>query len=161
MKNALLTAPLLVAACSSAPASAPSSLLGKSVSLALPTDSGMLAQIPSAGARATVLDFWAPTCVPCRKKLPELMARKGDIEARGGKLVLVGVLEAEESTESARDTLRSWGINAPFLIDRGGASRSQADVTTLPATLILDARGTLRWVAPKEASAQDIVNALP
>ena len=83
------------------------------------------------------------------------------IEAHGGRLVLVGVLSDGETTEMARNTLASWGVKAHFLVDRGGVSQSQAGVRDLPSTIVIDAQGKLRWVAPKGASDADVVSALP
>src|SRR3954466_15652682 len=74
------------------PASAPSDQLGKPVDLTLPTDSGELAGLPAPRAKATVADFFAPSCEPCAKKLPALYRRKAELEAMGAKLVLIGLL---------------------------------------------------------------------
>lgn len=150
-----------VAGCGGPPPSAPSDLLGQKVELSLPSDAGDLVSIPIPGASSTVVDFWSPSCVPCRKSLPALHARKADIEAHGGRLVLVGVLSDGETTEMARNTLASWGVKAHFLVDRGGVSQSQAGVRDLPSTIVIDAQGKLRWVAPKGASDADVVSALP
>jgi thiol-disulfide isomerase/thioredoxin len=70
-----------------APASAPSDQLGKAVDLTIPPDSGELAGLPAADARATVADFFAPSCEPCAKKVPALYRRKAELEAMGAKLV--------------------------------------------------------------------------
>ncbi len=128
------------------------------VSFSLPSDRGALVSIPT-GARSTVLDFWAPTCVPCKKSLPELNAKSAELEAAGAKLVLVAVLADGESTDDARKTLASWGVNASFLVDRGGVGQREAGIQGLPATLVLDGKGTLTWVAPVEADASAIVKA--
>jgi hypothetical protein len=143
------------------PASAPSAVLGKHVSLSLPSNEGALVTLPLVGSRATVVDFFAPTCEPCKAKLPALVAREADIAARGARLVLVAVLGDGEPIEVARRALSSWGVTRPFLVDDGGASRASAGVSTLPATLVLDAQGTLVWSAPATATAEDVVAAIP
>jgi len=79
---------------------------------------------------------------------------------RGGKLLLVAVLSEDESTEAARGALTSWGVSAPFLIDRGDVLRREAGVTSLPATLVIDEQRHIRWVAPPNTSANDVVAAL-
>jgi len=130
------------------------------VSLSLPSDSGELAIEPSADHRVTILDFWAPTCEPCRKKLPELVARESEAVGKGARLVLVAVLADDESTEFARTTLTAWGVHRPFLVDRSDSSRRQLRVTALPATLITDGSGKLTWVAPPDASVSAILSAV-
>ncbi len=139
------------------PPSAPSPLLGQEVTLTLPSDRGELVTLPLAGARATVLDAWTITCEPCREKLPKLWARRGEIESAGGKIVLVAVLAESEDTDKARATLDSWGVAAPFLVDRGDALSRQLGIDKLPGTVVIDGRGALRWVAGVDATATEIV----
>jgi hypothetical protein len=141
-------------------ASAPSPVLGQAVSFTLPTDSGGLVTVPTADHRALVLDFFGPTCPRCRDTVPALLARKADVEARGAQLVLVGVLGDGESTEDARRALASWGVRAPFLKDGGGVSQKELGVDKLPATVVLDGAGVVRWVATAAATADDVVAAV-
>jgi thiol-disulfide isomerase/thioredoxin len=157
----LLPALLLLAACApAAPPSAPHDLLGKPIELSLPTDKGQLAALPAPGAVVTVADFFGPTCGPCARKVPALHAKKGEIEAAGGRLVLVAVLADSETTDDARKALASWGVSgASFLVDTGDASKREAGVRSLPTTLVLDRKGVVRWSAPVEASAEDVVAA--
>ncbi len=152
----------LLPACGARPlaTSAPSAVVGQAVSLVLPSDTGALVSLPLDGAKATVIDAWAPTCVPCREKVPALIARRAELEDTGAKLVLVAVLADEESTEAARTTLASWGVVSPFLIDRGDLLRRECGVESLPSTLIMDDRGVVRWVAEVGASAADIAAAV-
>ena len=83
-----------------------------------------------------------------------------EIEALGGKLVLIGVFADSETTDDARRALASWGVGgAPFLVDSGDASKREAGVRALPSTLVLDAKGVVRWVAPPDATAADVVAA--
>ncbi|MBI4702509.1 MAG: TlpA family protein disulfide reductase [Deltaproteobacteria bacterium] len=139
--------------------SAPSPALGRVVALALPSHDGALVSLPLAGVRATLLDAFAPTCEPCREKVPALLARQGEIESAGGRLVLVSVLAEGESTDDARAALRSWGAEAPFLLDRGEALRRECGVDALPASVVLDAQGVVRWIAPAGAGADRVVAA--
>jgi len=142
-----------------APASAPNDKLGQLVAFSLPTNDGALVSVPLAGAHSTVLDFFGPSCEPCRKALPALYAKRGALATHGSKLLLVAVLADGESTDDAKRALVSWGVSAPFLVDSEGTGRREAGVKNLPATLVLDERGVSRWVAPVGASATDVVAA--
>jgi len=142
-----------------APASAPNAKLGQPVTFSLPSNEGALVSVPLAGAHATVLDFFGPSCEPCRKALPALYAQRGTLAARGARLVLVAVLADGESTEDAKHALSAWGVSAPFLVDHEGTGRREAGVRELPATLVLDERGVTTWAAPVGASAADVVAA--
>lgn len=137
--------------------SAPNDKLGQPVSFSLPSNDGQLVSVPLAGARVTVLDFFGPSCEPCRKGVPALYAQRRALAARGAKLALVAVLADGESTEDAARALKSWGVSAPFLVDHEGTGRREAGVTTLPATLVLDERGVTKWAAPVGASANDVL----
>jgi thiol-disulfide isomerase/thioredoxin len=128
------------------------------VHIDLPSDSGDLVSLPLAG-RATVVDAWAPSCAPCRDAVPALVKRQTDLEGAGVKLVLVAVLAEDESTELARTTLASWGVKAPFLVDRGDVLRREAGISSLPSTLFLSPEGEVRWISPLSATADDIVRA--
>jgi thiol-disulfide isomerase/thioredoxin len=143
------------------PPSAPSDKLGQAVGFSLPSDEGALVTIPLPEARTTVLDFFGPTCGPCKEKVPALHAKRDELAKKGAKLVLVGVLADGESTEQAKRALASWGVTASFLVDKEGTGKREAGVTTLPATLVLDATGAVKWVAPPKATAEDVLAALP
>ncbi len=143
----------------SLPPGAPSAALGQSVSFELPSDRGALVPLPQPGARATVIDAWAPTCVPCRDKVPALFARRAELEAAGARLVLVAVLSEDETTEAARAALKSWGVDSPFLVDRGGVLRRECAIEALPATAVIAAGGRVRWLATAESTAADVVAA--
>lgn len=160
---ALVAALGVVGGCAraSAPPSAPSSMLGKQVTFALPSNSGSLVSVPAKGARYTVLDFFSPSCEPCREKLPALYAKRDALARKGALLMLVAVL-GDEPTDDATRALASWGVtDAPFLVDRGDVSRVSAGVRGLPATLVLDQAGALRWAAPPTATAGQVVDAVP
>jgi hypothetical protein len=72
---------------------------------------------------------------------------------------LVAVLGDGETTEDARAALQAWGVQEHFLIDRAKASQTRAGVQFLPATLVVDRSGSLRWVKPSSASIADVVAA--
>lgn len=160
---AVLAAAVLTQACAASrptgPPSAPGEQLGRAVSFALVSNQGQPVALPAA-ARVTVVDFWAPTCKPCREKVPALVARRAELESAGAALVLVGVLAEGESTEDAAAALRAWGVGGvPFLIDRDDVSARQAGVTALPATHVYDPDGVLRWIAAESATAGDVIEA--
>ena len=131
-------------------------LLGQSVSFRAPDSRGALTAVPSPENRATVLDFWAPDCAPCARSLPKLVAKTEDLKERGIRLVLVRVLLEGESTDQAKGVLRSWGVYRDFVVDRNGAVQKQLNLGKLPATVVVDRQARLKWVAPGDATAEDV-----
>lgn len=92
----------------SPPPSAPSDKLGQAVGFSLPSDEGALVTMPLPGARATVLDFFGPTCEPCKRSVPAIHARRAELAQKGAKLVLVGVL-ADGERLARRSQRRAGG----------------------------------------------------
>jgi len=158
-----LAMPSLLAGCGraarNAPPTAPNPTLGSTVALALPSTEGDLVELPQSGAKVTVIDAFSPTCEPCAKKVPALVAQRDELAELGAKLVLVAVLSDDESDEAAAAALSSWGVSSAFLVDRGEVLRRSLGVETLPATMVLDATGKVRWAAPSDADANAIVAA--
>ena len=149
-----------VAACAPAlPPSVPSRALDTRTTLDLPSEAGALVHLPVAEA-VTVVDAFAPTCEPCAKKLPALLARRGDIEAAGGKLVLVAVLSDGEGTSDAKAALPSRGVEASFLVDRGGALGRVYAIDNLPDTVVVSRAGIVLWMAGPTRAADDVVAAV-
>jgi hypothetical protein len=52
-------------------------------------------------------------------------------------------------------------VDAPFLVDKDGTGKREAGIMALPATLVLDASGAVKWVAPPKATADDILSVVP
>jgi hypothetical protein len=130
------------------------------LSIALPSDGGQLVPVPLRNRQFTVLEAWAPSCEPCSVSVPDLVARSAEIEQAGGSLVLVALLADGETTERARGVLLSWGVDRPFLVDRGNVLQREAKITGLPATLVVASSGERRWTAPPGADARHVIRAL-
>jgi hypothetical protein len=134
-------------------------MLGQAVARSTPDANGALVALPRPGARATVVDFWATDCVPCKRSVPRLAAHATELKSDDIDVVFVGVLRDGESASDATAIFRSWGVFRPFLVDRGGALQNECRIDALPATLVLDGRGVVRWVAPADAQPGTIVDA--
>lgn len=142
------------------PASARHPMLGKPVSITLPTDGGEQISVPAPDRRKLVLEFFAPNCESCRTRLPALVDRRELINARGARLVLVALLADHESIDQARSALHKWGVQWPFLVDSSGASRPYLGISKAPSALLVDGKGKLLWSAPADATADDVIAAI-
>jgi len=101
--------------------------------------------VPLAGGRRpTVINFWAPWCVPCNVELPQLV----NLAARyDDEVDFVGVSVELKDLPSVRARIAQFGVPyAQFLADESVMSRFFGDVdqAVLPSTFVFDDRGRLR-----------------
>lgn len=141
--------------------SAQTPALGKPVAATLTAEDGAPSPIPAAGGKAMVLDFWSPSCEPCKRTIPAVLSRRADIEKKGAVHVLVAVLKKGESVNDAKAALATWGIPEGFVVDQEGALLAQIGAPEVPAFAIVDSKGVLHWVAPPGVTISNILDAIP
>ncbi len=97
--------------------------------------------------RAVFLNFWATWCIPCRRELPAI-AR---LAARAPAGVEVLTIATDSREPDVRTMLRERGVRVPVIFDDSGLLAAQYEVTGIPTTLLLDARGVVvkRIVGPR------------
>jgi peroxiredoxin len=90
--------------------------------------------------RVVLLNFWATWCVPCREEMPALDALARELGPRG--LAVVGV-NFKEPRPRVEAFVQELGLRFPMLLDGEGRVAQTYQVFALPATFVLDRRGTL------------------
>ena len=100
--------------------------------------------LASLRGRPVIVNFWGPTCVPCRDEFPlfkqELAAHAAD------GLAIVGVL-MYDGPDDARRFVDELGANWPTVDDPSGAIRSAYRVVGRPQSYFIDAAGILREIS--------------
>jgi thiol-disulfide isomerase/thioredoxin len=96
--------------------------------------------VPVPG-RATVLNFWASWCDPCRHEMPGLQVAA---ELYGDRLAVQAVNFKEHPRTVAR-FLRSSAVELPVLLDPAGQVAAAWSVKVFPTTVLLAADGSPRW----------------
>jgi tetratricopeptide (TPR) repeat protein len=92
-----------------------------------------------------VLNFWSPTCAPCKEEMPQL----NRLHAAFGKDVTFGGICVDSSDkEAARATARFFALSYPqyFGGDKLLSSFFEGGSATLPSTFIFDRSGRFRRV---------------
>jgi len=105
---------------------------------------------------AILVHFFASWCEPCREELPAL----GRLASRGAPGLKVVAIAVADVDAPLRRLLDASGVTFPVLMDRDRAVARAWSISTLPSTVILDARheprlmseGDFAWdgVEPKQ-----------
>jgi cytochrome c biogenesis protein CcmG/thiol:disulfide interchange protein DsbE len=99
-----------------------------------------------------VINFWGPTCVPCRTEFPLLKSKLTEHAADG--LVVVGVLMADPP-EPARTFVADQGATWATVVDPDGAIKRAYRVAARPQSYFVDRAGVLRWIQFGEVADAD------
>jgi cytochrome c biogenesis protein CcmG, thiol:disulfide interchange protein DsbE len=98
------------------------------------------------------VNFWYPTCVPCRAEFPllvkELQAKAGD------DFAVVGVL-SKDKPEMARDFVSEMGATWPTVVDTDKAIAKRYLVLGWPQSYYIDRDGVVRGLQIGEIQDQD------
>ncbi|MGP1674138.1 MAG: TlpA family protein disulfide reductase, partial [Candidatus Limnocylindrales bacterium] len=85
--------------------------------------------------RPVILNFWGPSCVPCRDEFPLLIAKLA--EHAGDGLAIVGIL-TDDPPEPARQFVADYGATWPTVDDPGAAVKTTYRVVARPHTFFID-----------------------
>jgi peroxiredoxin len=99
-----------------------------------------------------IVNFWGPTCVPCRTEFPLFKAKLAEHADDG--LVILGVLMADPP-EPARTFVADEGATWETVIDPDGALKSAYRVVARPQTYFIDRDGILRAIQIGEVRDAD------
>lgn len=93
--------------------------------------------------RPVVINFWGPSCVPCRDEFPLLISKQADHAGDG--LAIVGVL-TDDPPEPARAFVAEYGATWPTVEDPDRAMKTAWRVAARPQTYFVDAEGVIRGI---------------
>jgi cytochrome c biogenesis protein CcmG/thiol:disulfide interchange protein DsbE len=102
--------------------------------------------------RPVIVNFWGPTCIPCRDEFPLFKAKLTDHAADG--LVVVGVLMADPP-DLARTFIADQGATWATIDDPDGAIKQAYRVAARPQTYFIDRDGILRSIQIGEVRDAD------
>ena len=99
-----------------------------------------------------IVNFWGPSCVPCRNEFPLFLAKLAEHGADG--LAIVGVLMFDPPAP-ARDFVAAFGATWPTIDDPDGSIRAAYRAVARPQTYFVDRDGILREIQVGELTAAD------
>jgi len=90
-----------------------------------------------------IVNFWGPSCLPCRDEFPLFKTLLADHSADG--LAIVGVL-MDDAPAPARDFVEQYGATWPTVDDPERAIRDAYRVAARPQSYFVDRNGVLRSI---------------
>jgi len=108
--------------------------------------------LASRAGRPVVINFWGPSCVPCRDEFPLLESKMAEHTADG--LSVIGVL-TDDPVEPARDFVTELGGTWPTVIDPDRAIKSAYRVAARPQTYFVDRAGIIQAIQVGELTDAD------
>ena len=104
---------------------------------------GATLDLASLRGRPVIVNFWGPSCVPCRDEFPLFKAKLQEHGAEG--LAIVGVL-MNDAPAPARDFVAEYGATWPTVLDESGSVRNAYRVAARPQSYFIDRDGILRSI---------------
>ena len=96
--------------------------------------------VPAAG-RATIVNFWATWCPPCRAEMPLLL----DLPVFYGDRLSLQLVNFKERAVTVQRYMRESNWSHPVVMDAMGEGAAAWGVKTFPTTVGFDATGRARW----------------
>jgi peroxiredoxin len=120
--------------------------VGKAAPLFVLKDSdGTLRRLDDYRGRVVWINFWATTCGPCRRELPEIQRLADQI---GRQRLVVLAVNQQESVSRAEAYWKEIGLHLPILFDSNGEVSQQYRLQGLPYNFFVDEQGVLRAFKP-------------
>jgi cytochrome c biogenesis protein CcmG, thiol:disulfide interchange protein DsbE len=104
---------------------------------------GVAFDLASLRGRPVLLNFWGPSCVPCRDEFPLFTAKLTEHADTG--LAIVGVLMFDAAAP-ALAFIAEYHATWPTVDDPAGATRTTYRVAARPQTYFIDRAGILRSI---------------
>lgn len=113
---------------------------------------GVQFDLASLAGRPVLINFWGPSCVPCRDEFPLLAAKLSQHAADG--FAVVGVL-TDDPVEPARDFVAQYKGSWPTVIDPVKTIKAAYRVAARPQSYFVDGRGIVRSIQVGELTDAD------
>jgi len=124
---------------------------------------GRLWDTKQLGHKATLIDFWATWCGPCRREIPNLVELYGRYKGQGFEIVGVSVDDGAKTDEAA---LRTWaqqqGMTWPLVYDKqfwNSPIVKACGVSGIPFPILVDEQGRV-VAAGQDATGSGLRTAL-
>ena len=113
-----------------------------------------------AGQSAVVVNFWYPSCAPCREEMPHFEAAWQESGGEGVKFLGMFVPLGLDSEQDARDFVAELGLTFDFAVDPRGMVAQSYEVEFYPTTYFINREGKVFRVHVSNLDLEAINSAL-
>ncbi|HTQ76209.1 MAG TPA: TlpA disulfide reductase family protein [Burkholderiales bacterium] len=107
------------------------------------SNSGRNVRLSELRGQVVLVNFWATWCSPCRQELPLLNKIYAQYRSAGFMLLAVNV---DDNRRDAEAMLKRLDLRFPTLFDGNKSVAKLYGVDTMPATLVIDRDGRVRFL---------------
>lgn len=104
---------------------------------------GKLQRLDELKGSTILLNFWATTCVPCRKEISDLVDLYQEFSAKG--VQLIGIAMSHDRPDHVIAFQQRYKIPYPIAIDVDSAVANNFNVDVIPVTLLISPRGQIEY----------------
>jgi cytochrome c biogenesis protein CcmG, thiol:disulfide interchange protein DsbE len=105
------------------------------------TIDGQPFDLASLRGRPVIVNFWGPSCIPCRDEFPQFLAKLQ--QHADDDLAIVGVL-TDDPVEPARQFVAEYHATWPTVVDPDGTIKRAYRIVARPHSWFIDRDGILR-----------------
>jgi peroxiredoxin len=95
------------------------------------------------GANAVVLNFWYPSCPPCREEMPAFQEAWENLQGEPVRFLGLFVPQGFDSEQDARDFADELGLTFSFATDRLAKIADAYELEAFPKTYFIDLDGKI------------------
>ena len=110
---------------------------------ALKSSSGENLRLSEYRGDVVMVNFWATWCGPCRQEMPLLDQLYSRYQRVGFTLLGVNI---DDNSGKAMTMAKELGVSFPVLFDSKKEVSKLYQVDTMPATVLIDREGTVRFI---------------
>ena len=112
---------------------------------------GNTVQFDAVRGKATLVNFWATWCGPCKRELPDLVALNADLADKGITVIGVSTDRGSNVVEDVRAFVKEHGIKYQVVVSSEELEEAFGNVRLLPTSFIIDTNGNIvqTFVGPR------------
>lgn len=105
---------------------------------------GKAMKLSSLRGKKVIVNMWATWCPPCRLEMPEMGKFYTKNKNQEIEILAVNLTKAEKSRNDVPTFMKAYGITFPVLLDENGDVARLYEVSSIPASFIIDTQGVVR-----------------